>query len=83
LVFIHVPPFYLDNGESVHPVALSAFLLSFNNKTFCPNGQIVKTTTNFQLYNKNGSMKTTNADDTLTNKRKAGEFGVDRIMTQQ
>ena len=28
-------------------------------------------------------MKTTNADDTLTNKRKAEEFCVDRIMTQQ
>ena len=78
--FLHVPPFYSDNDGRVHPLAPgSAFLLSFNiNLTFCPNGQIVKTTTDFHLY-KNGSMGTTDADT----KRKAGEFCVDRIMTQQ
>jgi hypothetical protein len=78
--FLHVPPFYSDNDGRVHSVAPSAFLLSFNiNLTFCPNGQIVKSTTDFHLY-KNGSMKTTNDE---TKRKPAGEFCVDRILTQQ
>lgn len=82
--FLQVPPFYHDDDGrgGVHPVAPSAFLLSFNNNlTFCPNGHIVKSTTDFQLF-KNGSMKTVLKQGTNV-MQKSGEFCIDRIMSQE
>jgi hypothetical protein len=77
--FLEIPSIYYDNdGRSVHAASPSAFLLSFGNLTFCPKGQIVKSSTEFQLF-KNGSMKTLQGNVV----RKSGEFCVDQIMTQE
>jgi hypothetical protein len=76
--FQDVPPFYNDNdGRVVHPVAPSAFLLSLANFTFCPTGQIARSSPDFQLF-KNGSMKTVEGKAL-----KFGEFCVDRIINRE
>lgn len=72
---MEVPGTYLDSNGTGHAVAPSAFLVSLTNLTICPNGYVVKTSTDFQIF-EDGSLKT--ADGIV---REPGEFCVNRIVS--
>lgn len=72
---MEVPGFYFDSKENGHAVAPSAFLLSLTNLTICPNGHVVKTSTEFQIF-EDGSLKA--ADGSV---RKPLDFCVNRIVS--
>lgn len=72
---MEVPGTYFDSNGTGHAVAPSAFLVSLTNLTICPNGHVVKTSTDFQIF-EDGSLKT--ADGIV---REPGEFCVNRIVS--